>query len=899
MLLAIPLAAPAPGQAPWHDRFEGPTLSWRQSGGNARYRLLQHQRIQGETHTGNGCEWLRLAGEGGSSAYISHDVGRPRVIEDLLPTVWIKSDRPGLQLSARVVLPRTEDPRTGRPLALLLGGSSYTQVGRWQQLRIEGISRLLERQLRVLRAQLGAAVDGREAYLSDLLLNVYGGPGITNVWIDDLEMAGFVASSAGSTGAAAPPGGGQTAAAAATAAGRQAARAVQLRGSVLLVTGRPFFPRIVQHRGEPLALLKQLGFNAVWTERVPSPELLAEAKASGLWLVCPPPHPARLDAPDELAPLPAAIPSQFGCVLAWDLGTGLSERQLDVTRRWAEQVRAADRADGRPLVCRPDNALHHYSRQVDLLLLDRRPLGTSLELSDYGTWIRQQPWLATFGTPVWSTIQTQLSPAAREQLAALEPGRALPLAVPSEQIRLLVYTAVAAGSRGLLMLSQSPLSADDPETRHRAASLELLNLELELIEPWGAAGSFVANAEATEPQVQAAVLRADRSRLLMPIWSAPGAQYVPGQSAANGLSLVVPGAPESSNAYELLPGGIQPLRHKRVTGGMRVTLDEFGVAGLVLLAQDPLIIDSLTRRAAAIGPRAAELQRHLAAQKLQVVQEVANQLAGRTVAAKQSADWLRSAQESLQWCDSRLAAKDFPAAYLYAQRAMRPLRLVERGYWEKAVEGLSSPLSSPGAISFATLPWHWRLVERISGSRWGPNRLPCGDFEDLAAMLRDGWQHLPHPIAAVQTAAELVAEAAHSGRTGLRLVARPESPETAPALVETPPVWITTAPVPVEAGQLVCIQGWVQIAKAPSGSVDGLLIADSLCGEDLAQRIHKTAGWQQFTLYRVAPRSGPLTITFALSGLGEVWLDDVTVQVIEPALPRGMTQQSPAGPRQR
>ena len=37
-------------------------------------------------------------------------------------------------------------------------------------------------------------VDGREAYVSRVLLNIYGGPGVTNVWTDDLEVFGHVPS---------------------------------------------------------------------------------------------------------------------------------------------------------------------------------------------------------------------------------------------------------------------------------------------------------------------------------------------------------------------------------------------------------------------------------------------------------------------------------------------------------------------------------------------------------------------------------------------------------------------------------------------------------------------------------------------------------------------------------
>ena len=76
----------------------------------------------------------------------------------------------------------------------------YSSPGHWQQLRIENIPRLLTRQLRVMRSQLGTDIDGREAYIQRVLLNVYGGPGETNVWIDDLEIAGYVGAGAGFAG---------------------------------------------------------------------------------------------------------------------------------------------------------------------------------------------------------------------------------------------------------------------------------------------------------------------------------------------------------------------------------------------------------------------------------------------------------------------------------------------------------------------------------------------------------------------------------------------------------------------------------------------------------------------------------------------------------------------------
>ena len=99
----------------------------------------------GIAHSGNGCEWLRLQADGGSSVYIAHDVGRPAVIDDLARERVAKVGSARLAVGRPVVLPRSADPQTGRAVTAIVVGGSYTDTGRWQQLRLEGIPRLLTR----------------------------------------------------------------------------------------------------------------------------------------------------------------------------------------------------------------------------------------------------------------------------------------------------------------------------------------------------------------------------------------------------------------------------------------------------------------------------------------------------------------------------------------------------------------------------------------------------------------------------------------------------------------------------------------------------------------------------------------------------------------------------------
>jgi hypothetical protein len=905
--MLIPPAAKLRAQTGWYEGFEAADTSWLPAGGNVRYEIRTHQRIRGQARTGDSCERIEIVGHGGTRAYLSHDIARARVIDELAVSVQVKSDRPGIQVFARVVLPRTTDPRTGDPLTALIAGSSYSSVGRWQQLWVEDLPTRLRRQTYVLRAQLGPDVDEREAYVDRVFLNVYGGPGVTTVWIDDLDVAGHIPAPSATAGRReSRPGINSASQSPGTQAGwrhhesesgglaRPDEDRVVLMNSVLVCGQRPVFPRIVRHQGEPLETLAQLGFNTVWLNRLPSTGTLEEARRSGLWLICPPPRPSEAALAGNAAAL-APLGSAFDRVLAWDMGSGLTQDQLPTTRRWAELVRAADRQTARPLVCRPSSQLRAYSRMAEgsmIILIGRDVVGTSLELADYGKWLRERPRLARPGTPWWTTVETQLAPSLREQLAALNSGSPPPTTLPPSQMRLAVYTAISSGARGLVFESRSSLDGADSETRRRRTVLELLNRELHLAEPWLAAGEFVDVVEGNEPGVVASVLQTKRARLLTAMSSAAGSQLVPGEPAADQISFVVPGVPEEYRCFLLSPGIMRPLRRTRQTGGVRVTLDDFSLTSLILLTGDPVLIGRLTRESANLSQRAAELQRELSAMELNRARHVASQMRPGDGNAGSSSHWLTSAQKKLQWADGSFAGKDFGSSYLHAQQALSPLRLLQRWHWQAAVGALSSPVASPATVLFDTLPWHERLRRRLASSKFGPNRLAGGDFEDLEALLRAGWNYSPGAPAGIHPVADMAEVAAHSGKYGLRLAARANDDQARSAVLETPPIWMTSPAVPVESGTLVAIHGWVQIPTPITGGVDGLLIIDSLAGEPLAERIHQTQGWQEFLLYRTAPRSGRMTLTFVLSGLGEAWIDDVTIQSTE-SRPIQAAQRSP------
>jgi hypothetical protein len=903
--LLVFLAIPTVGTAnTLRDSFETPDIKWKNPQSAGPFRIDRQEKSAAEVHSGLASEAIRVTA-GDWPVYVSYPIAPANVIDELQAQIWVKANRPGVQLFARVVLPRSLDA-SGEPVATFVAGSVYTKVGAWQALELKQLPAQIQASLPALRVAHGPHVDAREAFVDRMLLNVSAGRGTTAVWLDDLQVEGIVAPETDARPSFRPVSTGDSLhASASRPAIERRVPQVRLSGPNILVGDSPMLVRAIVHRGEPLEYLKNLGFNAVKLSSPPSPEIAQAAERLNLWLLSPPPAEADTIDPDESAHPPGVLGRAYDRVLAWDLGSNVCQTDLENVKRRAQGVHVLDRELARPLFCEPLTDLRPYSRHAQILVLTRLPIGSSLELPKYLAWLRERPRLARLqGTPIWATIQTDPLPELEEQVRRLSAGRSAVGALQPEQIHLLAHTALAGGARGLIFDSRSRLDLPNAAARQRSQALHLLNLELSLAEPWVASGNFMMTLPGSDPEALAAVFESTQSRILLPLWSGRAAQLVPGQLAGSNISFVVPGVPEAFNAYDLTPADLPPPRHKRVAGGTRITLDEFGLSSIVLLTGDLTGLQHASRRVEAVSPQAARLKRDLAVGRLALVAEVDQRLVAQQHTTAKAAEYFNLARTNLADCDAQLAAGRFQTAYLAAERALRPLRLIERAHWEALTRDLEFPTISPFASSFSTLPEHSTFLAAMAATQFVRTELVGGDFEQLGLLEQTGWRHYRYPEPGIKTGAELSTQAPRMGRFSLRLWAQPIDPAQPPEIVETPPVWVETPGVQVSAGEVLRIRCWVRVSGI-SGSVDGLMIMDSIGGEALAERIEATADWKPITLYRAATQNGLFSVKFTLTGLGQAWIDEVTIERVmrpsdvirpRPMLPAAGTPLTPRGP---
>jgi hypothetical protein len=836
-------------------------------------------------------------------------------------------------------------------VAVLVPGDVSRGADRWEPLGVADVATALRKSLPALRAEHGPAGDLTGAVITHLVLDLYSRPGHYDVSIDDLAIEGIVPAAAVTIAAADPDGtvlpatfaatpgeSGEVMQAAAalpplpreglSPAAPQAAPAAGplatpnaplawsspggapspppspstspsavpaarldpvsgLNRGVLEVAGQPFFPRALDHNGEPFAVVAALGFNAVRLAAPASSDQIDEARRTGLWIICPPPH-----LPDVDVRRPESLPmfsANWDRVLVWDMGSGLSEADVDTLAEHARRVRTCDQHAGRPLIATPDSGLRSLSRHVDMLVARRTVLGTSVELGDYFTWLRERPRLARPGTPFLATLSTELDPRTARQAAQLAGIGGRGLAVDPESLTLASLATVAAGARGILFTSTRRIDGDDHESRIRAAAVRSMNLRLRVLEPWGAAGRFSTTATASDPEVRGVVLEAARARMVLAWRNVQGGQIVashyhgdmPAETAP--VTLLMNGIPEAHQAWEVTPGGLRPLRHRRVTGGVSVVLDPFRSSALVLVTGDPAVAahvqERLREQAAATLAASRERSALLLADAVELLARIPPLALGRLPGPAMVA----AAQQDSLAADS-LASSDPATAIARYERAAAIAGQVERLVWEKGVVATGSMVAGPLSTSDATLVEHWRFVEALSSTSPREELLVGGGMERIEELSGSGWRHFALKQAVLRTGVEISRSQPSSGRGCLVMRAEAIDPAAAPAVVETPPVWITTPPLSVPSGKLVQIEARVWVPKPVKASVDGLLVFDSLGGPALAERVGPSAQWRRLVLYRIVPTDldgEPFTVTFALTGLGEARIDDVSVRVLD------------------
>ena len=958
LTLAGVLAAIAPAEETKVHRngFAGRDPFWVRGDANIRFEEKRHKISDEHARNAPTSELIAIEANppgGATEAEFVHylyAIPPAPVSPRLNAGVWVKAYRAGIELRARLVLPKERDPQNPEaPLTTLLIGDKYRNVRYWEPLSLGNVPELLRRHLPVLHARLGRAVDPSDAYIDQIILNVYAGPGVTEVWVDDLEVGpvlpGSVTRSAtpvatpvktGPRSEDRPP---------------PSLKTVRFADGQIQVDGEKFFMLGIRHTDTPLKTLRDANLNTVWFPADAPPDAIEEAARQGFWIVptLPVPEVNRNTGQQEsTVSLEASSLAQqlrkfvaTDAVLMWNLGGGRTAEEFPTVRRTVDvlnevrfkQPRAVDIWDG----------FRSYGSYVDAIGTHRWPLFTSLEMHRYKEWLGQRKSLTPANTMTWTWVQTHLPEWYISQVAG-QPGAEKfdhPIGPHPEQIRILTYLSLAAGNRGIGYWSDRFL-ANSHQGRDRLLELALLNTEIEMLKPLLLSASDPAKwLPTSEANVHAAVIRSVNELLVLPVWLGPGTQYTPASAALASLKITVPLVPDAAIPWLVTPAGVTELKGwRRVAGGTEITLPEFDLAAAVVFTSDLKLDGKIVRWQDHTRYRIGELAAQWARQ--QAVEQYNKALVThqRILAAggpelPETGPLLARARELIDRSREFFDNRQWDMAYREARRAQRPIRMLMRADWEKAIQPLDFPSASPYAVSFYALPQHWEFAREVAAAVPEESTLDYGQFElsreappeGAAISSLPGWSTRQsvlrqdpvfaqagivnsrgledadpqRPIQLTGRYAPLHVMAPDSeqipkrkpdlGSHCLKLEIRPRAtknsrgqPIAPPQALERSFLAVDSPRVSLPPGTLVRISFWAKVPQPIQASADGVVVYDSAGGEPLSARLYQTNGWQEFRMYRRVPDSGDISLTFALTGIGIAYFDNVRIEPLRQAV---------------
>lgn len=839
-----------------------------------------------------------------------------RYVEGFTASLWVHSSLAQGELKTRIVFPNLKDPRSGKPLSIRIAGEHNKSKKPWKKLTCTISERKLSARIRELRKLLNLPdADFRNPKITSVVFEVALPVGTREFSFDELECNPAVPVTS-SRLQVFPSSAEQNA---------QTTSGVEFRLDRLSVHDRPFFPRMIAYHGESPQTLKDLGMNVVWVPDLTRPHFFRELENRGIWVVARPSQSALNSANHNSSDwlfgsghrsLPANL-------LAWYGGTKIPTKDKKKFIEWVSTIKRLDRFDNRPMMADVTGDARVFSRYVSMLGVSRPVLNTSFSLREYRDWLKERRRIARPGSFLWTWVQTEAisHTAVRRQQAGHTP-----VFIEPEQIRLQVYIALSAGCKGIGFWKTDSFEENSLQSKERNSIIEILNLELKLLEPLLATGDlqssapfslqgqftqkigqrrldFRTNSREKEQrtallkarqdryrnkkqlpgELQAAMIRTDYGMLLLPVWYRTDAQFVPDQMAGSNASITVHGVSESASAWQITTTGIHNLKRVRVTGGIQITIPKFEQTAAILLTSDRKFVRRLQRKVLQTAEKSARAYLRLAKLKFRRVQKVDRELRKLGSIQPDAPHILAKAYRHLQIAESSQNRSDFSETRENCINVMQLLRILQRAHWRDAVRKLSSPLTSPHTLCFQTLPDHWRMLAKLGRSKQNieKNILETGDFEDINAMVEEGWKHLQGNNSNVRATAELH-PTSRQGKYSLRMVAIPRTGVDPPEFLTVVPVSVKTPNVAVEKGQIVYISGWIRVTSTVIGNQDGVMLFDNLGGVESALRWKYPAGWQYFELIREIPKDDELNLTMRLTGIGEVQFDDLRIRPQKP-----------------
>lgn len=864
---SVVFASSATGQL--YDSLDTHPPRWNLDSSDCNARISSQGHLADGGVGGGACETVTFTAANGTEVRLVYPVEPVLPLDDLTANVTVMSAKAGARIGFRVRYPYVRDPETRRPVSVIVYGASYQSPGEFASIGVGLIERPLRMKAIALRREHGSEADLSDPYVDAVVINAYSGPGTTALRMDELRVDGLIpVGDTATTGLMEGP-------------DPNRAQSLRLSGESLVIgsSGSPFplggVTRILQHNGEPLAWVRSLGFDGVLLSRPPDAEILSEAIRSRMLIYAPPPS-----APDP------AIQALLEPVAAWYLGAEdvLDRRRISQTELTCRRLRAWPTRWQRPLVGAPSESWRSYANLLDGVINDLPPRNRSLrggeevvEMMEIRRGLGDRVTGAVGIVSMPPEAMVRQTEAIADAIGAPRPDRFRWHAMWVQSMRSLESVPAA-----MLFRSTRPLSSGQPMDSQRAMALSYVNRMIAMIAPWVA-----SSTPAAPPAVVGAPYRCSRltngstELLILTSIATRGSEVLAGDGETLEIQLTPSDA--AKTVWRLTHFSAERLSPEVTSTGARLQIVSPDTVELIVLGSDPGVGGRLAVSARRFARQASLDRWQLASDAVQRTRD--NWMTATTTGASSQrtpTNLVEVASRTLADAEPLYRAGDLDSTLRMARRADAWALRSEWQLAEALMPDWPRPTSCPPIdLGAADLQAFWRPLMDDSG--WGSNRLTSGSLDSPDSIGDQLWTVGRRMASQAESRVVHINRGTYEGPGALRASVVSLADDPLRGGYEGTVIQIRSPSVRVEAGKAIRIDTMVKTIGF-GGPHQGLLVYDTIGGQEMGVLVRGRPDWTPVRLYRQAESETEVHVMFELIGAGEATIDDVRLNVWQPEL---------------
>ncbi|MCC9602066.1 hypothetical protein LOC67_16000 [Stieleria sp. JC731] len=879
----------------FYDRLDAFPPRWQLDTSDCDARVIEQKVLPASGFDGNGCETLTFQAALGSEAVITYRIEPVHAIDDLNANLYVLSARRGARVGFRVRFPYVRDPETRRPLATVLYGATYERPGKFQQLGVGNIESDLRVRIAKLRRQLGTEANLSDPYIDAVAINAYSGPGLTTLRFDDISINGMV--NVGDHGRVenVPP---------AESVGQTESKAMRPFKSYSMLSSNGLvgtadevtidslqanslalpapFPRssiirILEHRGEPLAWVRSLGFDAVLLSRPPTAEVLREAIRTGLMIYSPPPM-----APDP------ELQTLLDPVMAWYLGGGvaLDQKRIEQTDRTVTRLRSFPSVWQRPIVIAPVESLNQYASLADAIVYDAALRSRGLTSDDQV----QSYWNACSRIVDRIDVAVSIESSAPQRLHEMNAAIAEKTGAPADGLfrwhsMLTQVTHLLEHSPSAIVFhSHASLTSGKPTAHQRSSALSYVNRFIAMMAPWMAWADRSVPFPVTGAAYHCGVLRTDQAHVLL-LSSDAGVrdQILAGDGSA--VQIRLPPEMAKYTAWRMTDFAAERIPIQTNAGITQLQIVSPDVAEIIVISPDAKLGTDLDRSARQFAKRAASDRWQLSGEQVRHAQiDWQNAVSSGATEAIMPVALVNAAVDTHARAEDAYRSNDFINALRLSRRAdaWATRANIQLGQSlvpiadQDDVRYLSVPPLDEGNLALQAV---WRPLMDDKG--WSNNLIALGGLDQANAIGPENWSFGQRKINRAASDIAWISRGFFSGAGALRLSASSTTSEPLGGGYAGTIAMLSSPAVNIEPNQTIRID--VMVRTLGFGQPhQGLLVYDSIGGQEMGILVNGADQWKRVRLYRQSTDEREIKAMFEIIGDGEAVIDEVSIQVWRP-----------------